>query len=163
FACHRSSPPPAKGAVASASASATPKEEPPPPRCVGVDAPGLRVTLGAAAPAPAASAEEGDDGIGLPFSPEGGGAAPFAAGVVVAVLETSKESTNAALWVLSAERPSKKIDLGKVHGDVLAPRVVPRPEGVLAVVPDGAPNGGILRFAKVDDVAGAAHVTWGSD
>src|ERR1041385_1194510 len=163
-ACHRNPPPPAvKAAVASASASATPKEEPPRPRCLGAEPPGLRVTLGAPAPAPAASAEEGDDGIGLPFSPEVGGAAPFETGFAVGVLEPSKEGTNAALWLLSADRPAKKIDLGKVHGDVLAPRIVARPDGVLAVVPDGAPNGSILRFAKIDDPAGGARVTWGAD
>ena len=92
-----------------------------------------------------------------------GGAAPFETGFAVGVLEPSKEGTNAALWLLSADRPAKKIDLGKVHGDVLAPRIVARPDGVLAVVPDGAPNGSILRFAKIDDPAGGARVTWGAD
>src|SRR5262245_35015312 len=77
--CRRSPPTPAIAtATASASASAAPKDTPPPPRCKTVDSDGLRVTLGA--PAPAASAEEGDDGIGLPFSPEIGGAVPFEGG-----------------------------------------------------------------------------------
>lgn len=80
------------------------------------------------------------------------------------VLEPSKDGTSAAILHLSASQTaSKRIDLGKIHGDVLAPRVIARPEGVVAVVPDGAPNGSILRFAKIDDVNGEARVTWGAD
>jgi hypothetical protein len=127
-----------------------------------VDSEGLRVTLGA--PAPAASAEEGDDGIGLPFSPEVGGAVPFEKGFLTGVLEPSKEGTGAALLFLSeAEKATKRIDLGRVHGDVLAPRAIVRDKNVVAIVPDGAPNGSILRLASVADASGDARVSWGHD
>src|SRR5262245_5612912 len=93
--CRCGAPTPAPSASASASASAAPKPEPPPPRCRSVEAGGLRMELGA--PPPAASGEEGDDAIGLPFSPEIGGAMPLGDGFLVGVLEPSKEGTNAAL------------------------------------------------------------------
>lgn len=161
-ACRRSTPAaPTPAASASASASAAPTSEPP-PRCRAVDSEGLRTTLGS--PAPAASSEEGDDAVGLPFSPEVGGGIPIEGGFLAGVLESSKEGTDAALVFLSpgAAAP-KRIGLGRVHGDVLAPRVIAHDKSVVAIVPDGAPNGSILRFAAIADVAGSAQVTWGHD
>jgi hypothetical protein len=161
--CRRHPPAPtAASASASASASAAPGDALPAPRCHGVDSEGMKATLGA--PAPVASSEEGDDGIGLPFSPEIGGAAPVEGGFLVGALEQSKEGTSASLILLSSgQKASKRIDLGRVHGDVLAPRAIARGGEILAVVPDGAPNGSILRIARIADPAGDTKVTWGPD
>jgi hypothetical protein len=67
------------------------------------------------------------------------------------------------LFLSEGEKAAKRIDLGRVHGDVLAPRVIVRDKSIVAIVPDGAPNGSILRFATVADPSGEARVVWGHD
>ncbi|HEX4335311.1 MAG TPA: hypothetical protein VH062_05320 [Polyangiaceae bacterium] len=100
----------------------------------------------------------------LPFAPEIGGATAFDEAFAVGVLEPRGKTTSAALLVVGgALSTGKKVDLGAVHGDVLAPRAVTSGSALIVAVPDGAPHGTLLRMARVDDVLGAARVTWGAE
>jgi hypothetical protein len=93
-----------------------------------------------------------------------GSAVPFAAGFVTGALVPSGKTTTAAVCVTSPALPAARtIDLGAVHGDVLAPRVATKGADLFVAVPDGAPNGTLLRLARVDDVAGKGAVTWGAE
>jgi hypothetical protein len=117
------------------------------------------VTLGA----PSSHSPEDDD-VALPFAPEVGGAVAFDGGFGACVLTPSKKETAAVLVVLGQGLPAaKRIDLGSVHGDVLGPRVVGSAKRFVVAVPDGAPNGTLVRFATVDDAFGAAKLKWGAD
>lgn len=146
----------------------------PVPRCHVLEgSPGLRLTLGPRAPvAPplpgtGAGTEDGDgdDDVALPYSPEiGVGAALGADDFAVSALLPEKGSTSAVVAVLSRALPQGKIiELSKIHGDVSPPRVAASGKNLIVAIPDGAPNGTLVRIARVDDWAGAAHVTWGAD
>jgi len=116
--------------------------------------------LGPGAPA----ASEDDEAVDLPFAPEIGGATSFHDAFAVGVLEPRGKSTNAGVVLVGATLSTgKKIDLGAVHGDVLAPHPVGNGAALTVVVPDGAPHGTLLRLARIDDPLGAAHVTWGAE
>jgi hypothetical protein len=125
-----------------------------------VDVPGYRYSIGPSSPLP----EDPDDRVALPFSPEVGGAVAYDDGFAVGALEPSGKSTSAVLVVLGqAMSAGKRIDLGKVHGDVLPPSVVGGSKALFVAIPDGAPNGTLLRLARVDEPEGSARVTWGAD
>jgi hypothetical protein len=131
-----------------------------------VDGAGTRITLGAHTPAPAPSADEGegDDDVALPFSPEIGVGTAFDGGFAVSALVPDKKATNAVLAVLSPGLPvGKNIDILKVHGDVSPPRVAAAGRSLILAVPDGAPNGTLVRLARVDEPTGKERVTWGAD
>jgi hypothetical protein len=168
--CKRRPPAPARGLGVSAqpSASADAPSPPPSPRCRALDGAGIRLTLGAHAPAPPPSADEGegegDDDVALPFSPEIGVGVAFDGGFAVSALVPDKKTTNAVLAILSPRLPAgKTIDLLKVHGDVSPPRVAAAGSSLILAIPDGAPNGTLVRLARVDDPTGKGHVTWGAD
>jgi hypothetical protein len=100
----------------------------------------------------------------VPFAPEIGGATPIGGAFAVGVLEPRGKSTNAALLVLGGELTgAKKVDLGAVHGDVVAPHAVASGEALIVAVPDGAPHGTLLRLLRVDDVLGSPRVVWGAE
>jgi hypothetical protein len=100
----------------------------------------------------------------VPFAPEIGGATPIKGAFAVGVLEPRGKSTNAALLVLGGELPGgKKIDLGAVHGDVVAPHAVASGGALLVAVPDGAPHGTLLRLGRVEDALGSPRVVWGAE
>jgi hypothetical protein len=165
--CKKSTPAKPSAPSAAAPAPSAPGSAPetveataPRPRCRQMPGDGLRLTLGAGA----ASPTEEDEAVDAPFSPELGGAAAAAGGFAVGLLEPRGKTTNAAVVVLAPGLPvPKRVDLGAVHGDVLGPRVVTSEGKLLAVVPDGAPNGTLLRFARIDDPAGTPHVAWGAE
>jgi hypothetical protein len=82
----------------------------------------------------------------------------------VGVLEPRGKATNAAVVVLGGEVQSgKKIDLGAVHGDVVAPHAVASGGALIVAVPDGAPHGTLLRLARIDEPLGNARVIWGAE
>jgi len=162
--CKREAPVSSTRAVASAPRAAA--SAPPIPalvsRCRVVEGDGTRFSLGSASGAP--KGDEDDDAVALPFSPEVGNAVPFGAGFVVGALEPKGKSTSAVLIVTSRNLPvGKKIDLGAVHGDVLAPRVAARGKSLVVAAPDGAPNGTLVRLALVDDASGNPAVRFGAD
>jgi len=131
-----------------------------------MDAAGIRITLGAYAPAPVPSAEEGegDDDVALPFSPEIGVGAAFEGGFAVTALVPDKKATSAVLAVLSPGLSvGRTIDVLKVHGDVSPPRVAAAGRSLLLAIPDGAPSGTLVHLARVDDPTGRERVTWGAD
>ncbi len=140
--------------------SAAPPPSPPEERCV----PGERGLFSLGHPTrPRVGDELDDDGVELPFAPEVGSATAFTGGFAVGALEPDRKSTNAVLVVFSLSPPGgKKIDLGAVHGDVLPPSVAGEAGFLVAAVPDGAPNGALLRLVRVDDPTGSARITWGA-
>lgn len=97
--------------------------------------------------------EDGEaDDIALPFSPEVGTATAFAGGFAVGALLPAKGGATAVVVLLSPETAlARKIELGKVHGDVPPPHVAAAGSSLLVAVPDGAPHGTLVRIARLDD------------
>ena len=144
-----------------------PLSPPPSPRCRGVAGAGLRFTLGPLAPVPPPNGNgeesDGDDDVALPFSPEiGVGAALGSDGFGVSALLPEKGATEAVLVVLSPGFAAGKIiELSKVHGDVSPPRVAASGKNLIVAVPDGAPNGTLVRLARIDDWASSPREVGG--
>jgi hypothetical protein len=129
-------------------------------RCLPAGGAAAHFLLG---PGSGPTAEE-DEAVDLPFAPEIGGATAIDDAFAVGVLEPRGKSTNAALLVLGGALPAgKKVDLGAVHGDVVAPHAVASGHALLVAVPDGAPHGTLLRLARIDEPLGAARITWGAE
>ncbi|HVW26085.1 MAG TPA: hypothetical protein VHC69_12000 [Polyangiaceae bacterium] len=144
-------------ASALAVASATPGVA---QRCAPAKGDGEHLLLGLGAPADT----DDDEAIDAPFAPEIGTATALKDAFAVGVLEPRGKTTNAGLLVVGGSLSvGKKIDLGAVHGDVLAPRPIASGASLVVAVPDGAPHGTLLRLARVDDLLGAARVTWGAE
>lgn len=130
-------------------------------RCRPVEAPGLSASLGARAPEKSIDV---DDDVGLPFAPEVGSGIPFEDGFAVGALEPTKDGMNAVVLVLSpALAAPKRIDLGRVHGDVEPPLPSVAGGALVVAVNDGAPHGSLLRLARVEDPAHGAAVVWGAE
>jgi hypothetical protein len=109
-------------------------------------------------------ASEDDEAIDVPFAPEIGTATPVKDAFAVGVLEPQGKTTRAGLLLVGgALSAGKKVDLGAVHGDVLAPRPIANGPALVVAVADGAPHGTLLRLARVDDPLGAANLTWGAE
>ncbi len=157
------SPAPAASGSAAASASAVTSAAPPSAgatRCQPLTGDGAHLLLGPGAPA----ASEDDEAIDLPFAPEIGGATALEAAFAVGVLEPRGKSTNAAVLLVGGSLSvGKKVELGAVHGDVLAPYAAASGDAVLVAVPDGAPHGTLLRLARIDEPLGGARVSWGAE
>lgn len=130
------------------------------PRCVRDESGGLYTTLGRAQK----NDIDASDGVDLPFAPEVGGATPFGGGFAIGVLEKAKDGLAARLVVLSSSLGAvKTVDLGNVHGDVLPPVPVVASPGLVVALPDGAPNGTLVRLARVDDAEGTGAVKFGAE
>jgi hypothetical protein len=168
--CKRTPPPEAvrPSAEAAASVSAAPAT-PPAPRCRAVDGAGTRFLLGRVGKEPTLDEDGESDDVALPFSPEIGTSAAFAGGFAVGALEPSASSTSAVVAVVAPTLGiSRRIDLGKVHGDVAPPHVAVAGKALFVAVPVGAPHGTLVRLARIDDIkAGApvmgAEIAQGSD
>jgi hypothetical protein len=162
---HTTGPAPAKQAAegASAVASAVTEASATPgivARCAPAKGDGAHLLLGPGAPA----GTEDDEAVDVPFAPEIGTATALKDAFAVGVLEPRGKTTNAGLLVVGGSLAvGKKIDLGAVHGDVLAPRPVGSGAALVVAVPDGAPHGTLLRLAGIDDPLGAARITWGAE
>jgi hypothetical protein len=121
-----------------------------------VEGAGTRFVLGRVGKEPSEASPDGvDDGeandIALPFSPEVGTATAFAGGFAVGALIPARGGATAVVVVLSPEGGSaRKIELGKVHGDVPPPRVAASGSSLVLAVPDGAPHGSIVRLSRID-------------
>lgn len=102
---------------------------------------------------------EDDD---LPFAPEIGTAIPFRKGFAVGALDPSRSST-VALVILVGDGAPRRIELGAVHGDVLPPLVAPAKDSLVVAVPDGAPNGMLVRLLRVDDPGVGSKISWGAE
>jgi hypothetical protein len=111
-----------------------------------------------------ASASEDDEAIDVPFAPEIGTATSVKDAFAVGVLEPQGKTTKAGVLVVGGPLSvGKKVDLGAVHGDVLAPHPVANGAALIVTVADGAPHGTLLRLARVDDLLGAANIAWGAE
>jgi hypothetical protein len=129
-------------------------------RCEPEKGDGTHLLLGPGAP----PSSEDDEAVDVPFAPELGAATPVKDAFAVGVLEPSGKTTKAGILVVGASLATgKKIELGAVHGDVLAPRPVANGPALVVAVADGAPHGTLLRLARIDDPLGAASITWGAE
>src|SRR5262249_21951875 len=87
----------------------------------------------------------------------------FPGGFAVGALEQKGKTTSAVVEVLSPDAPGgRKIELGAVHGDVLPPTLVAQGRDLLVAQPDGAPNGTLVRLARVENAAAAPNVRFGA-
>jgi hypothetical protein len=160
--CKRSPPGAAAAPSASVAPSASEKVQAPvgAARCRVASGDGQRLLLGPGAP----PSSEDDEAVDLPFAPEIGGAAVQGGLFAVGALEPRGKSTNAVLLLVGEGLAAgKKVDLGAVHGDVLAPHAVATGGGFVVAVPDGAPHGTLLRLARIDEPAAAARIAWGAE
>lgn len=77
-------------------------------------------------------------------------------------LDPSRSST-VALVILAGDERAQRIDLGAVHGDVLPPVVVASKDSLVVGVPDGAPDGMLVRLSRIDEPGRASKITWGAE
>jgi hypothetical protein len=69
----------------------------------------------------------------------------------VGALVPSRGGATAVVVVLSPEGgAARKVELGKIHGDVPPPRVAASGSSLVVAVPDGAPHGSIIRLSRID-------------
>ncbi len=154
--CKRSAPPlqPIEGTEEEVLAPLPP---PPPPRCREALA-GASFTLGEPGRPPE---EDAGSPIALPFALEVGSAVPTGQGFALGALREQRGATTALVALVGAQGASGKlVELGRVHGDVSAPRVAGRGEQLVAVVSDNDASGGTLRLASL---GASGAVRWGAE
>ena len=153
--CDRGGSDPAPGSSANSDAAAKPATR---PFCVA-STPGAHFVIGKKGPA----ADGGEQALDLPFAVELGGAAALPSGAwAVGGLRSLGGGTSALLTVVSRNSASGKVvELGRVHGDVDAPRVATSSAGLFVAVPDNDSSQSTLRLAQIKQPDTAPSVAWG--
>jgi hypothetical protein len=160
-ACHRSKPPVPLDEEAAAPANAPSPESLPPPeveaaaRCTAVHEPIMLGDDGPSRASDAGAAPSGD----APFASEVGDAVVWSEGYALGALSQGAHSAEMLVVLVGSKGESSKIvRLGDAHGDVDPPRLAARGNVLVAGVLEPAPNGRLLRLAKIEN----GTVTWGA-
>ena len=105
-----------------------------------------------------------EDEVPAPFSVELGDARAVKDGFAVSALRSNKGQAHALVALVAANAASGKIvDLGVVHGDPDPPAFALKGADAVVAASDTDAGGGMLRLGLVQDVRGAAQISWGQE